>query len=943
MAFTYLIARYCARRAKNDRAHYRRAWQVLAFAVAAKGAWELAALLAPQPWPANVWGQASQHGLAGLGFSALAIGFYLFSFLACGQERSSHRSPLRIDILLMASGLASIPVLMVPVLRVVPGSGESPAAAGCVVLCLGAVLAVLIAEWRAQDFELSGAWTALKVAVGIDAARALLLSLPAAGLQGATADWLVGPLGLASAVSLAAVGFGAVGDRPPPIARLSGEVLRPSVGPSVAAPAFAAACLMVAALLQMMPPDLLDGGASSAGASTGWQMAALLGFLLAFLALMLLRVYTDQSRTLRDVGQLRTKTVELGSLLDNINDAVATQNLDGRILFANRAFRELFGLRPESPHLPPLDTLVHPSDSDLWRKFHARSLTGRRGAGCLRHRGLRADGIPLELETYITPLSWGGIAWGTQFVIRDVARQRLIEKSQRAMAQRLEFFVREMPLGCVIWDHNFAVQEWNESAQRIFGWSGPEILHRRYGDFLVSPDGRAAAEDLWRTLCTGQAASHGVCENQTKERGVVECEWFHTSLIDDAGCVVAVASMVHDLTERKNLERQLLQSQKMEAVGTLAGGIAHDFNNLLTTILGHASLALMKLGPGHAATPGLNDVQTAAERGADLVGQLLRFSRHVPAKLKPVCLNGCVAEVTRLVRPSIDARIEISSELDPQLWNVEADSGQIEQALMNLVINSRDAIEGDGRIVIQSANRKLPAKTGPEDGSASEDFVELAVVDNGCGMDRATQERVFDPFFSTKQSGRSAGLGLAMVFGIAKHHCGSISVASAPGEGSTFRLLIPRSKRHAEPEPGSTHETKLRAGEATILFVDDEQPLRALGRAVLEGGGYTILEAADGQEGVDTFTQHQEEIGLVVLDLTMPRKSGWEALEEVRQIKPDVPVIVSSGYSIEGGAQAAIERGATAFLPKPYRAQQLLSTVQEVLEHGVPSRPGLPA
>ncbi len=933
VAFTCLIARYCAKRAKNDRAHYRRAWEVLAFAVAAKGAWELAALLAPQPWTANVWGQASQGALAGLGYSALAIGFYLFAFLAFGQERSSHRSPLRIDILLMTSGLVSILVLMVRVLRFVPGSGESADSAGRVMLCLGAVLAVLIAEWRARDFELSGAWTALKVAVGIDAARALLLSLPAQGLEGITADWLVGPLGLASIGSLAAVGFGAVGDRPPPIVRLSGRALRPSV----VAPAFAAACLAVASLLQIIARDLLGANLSA----TAWHAAALLGFVIGFLVLMLLRVYTDQSRSLRDLGQLRTKTVELGSLLDNINDAVATQTLDGRMLFANRAFRELFGLRPESAHLPPLDTLVHPADSDLWRKFYARSLTGTRGAGCLRHRGLRADGIPLELETCIARLSSGGIAWGTQFVIRDVARQRLIEKSQRAMAQRLEFFVREMPLGCVIWDHNFAVQEWNESAQRIFGWSGPEVLHRRYADFLVPPDGRAAAEDLWRTLCTGQAASHGVCENQTKERGGVECEWFHTSLIDDAGSVVAVASMVHDLTERKNLERQLLQSQKMEAVGTLAGGIAHDFNNLLTTILGHVSLALMKLGPSHTATPGLSDVQTAAERGADLVGQLLRFSRHVPTKLKPVCLNSCVAEVTRLVRPSIDARIEISTELHPQLWNVEADSGQIEQALMNLVINSRDAIEGDGRIVIQSANRKLPANIGAEDESATEDLVELAVVDNGCGMDRATQERVFDPFFSTKQSGRSAGLGLAMVFGIAKHHAGSISVASAPGEGSTFRLLIPRSKRHAEPEQGSNHETKLRAGEATILFVDDEQPLRALGRAVLEGGGHTILEAADGQEGVDTFTQHQEQIGLVVLDLTMPRKSGWEALEEVRRIKPDLPVIVSSGYSIEGGAQAAIERGATAFLPKPYRAQQLLSTVQEVLEHRVLCGSGL--
>ena len=921
---------------RDDRAHYRRAWEVLALAVFAKAAWETVALMAPQPWSASVWGQALQAGLAGLGFNALAVGFYVFSFMAVGQEQSTaHRSPLRVDILLVATGLASITVVTVPVLRSIPGSGEWLAAAIGGLICVGALMALLIAGRRAPDFELISAWTALKIAAGIEAVRALLLSLPLEGVQALPVDWLVGPLGLASVASLAAVGFAAVGHRPPPILRLSSETLRPSV----AAPAFATACLVVAALLQIIAPDLL-GAAPSA---TGWPAATLQGFLLGFLALLLLRVYTDQWRSVRDMGQLRTKTVELEILLDNINDAVATQNFDGRVVFANRAFRDLFGLRPESPHLPPLDSLVHPDDAELWQEFCSRSLMGKRGAGCLRHRGVRADGIALELETSITPLLSGGIAWGVQYVIRDVARQRLIEKSQRAMAQRLEFFVREMPLGCVIWDHNFAVQEWNESAQRIFGWSGPEVLHRRYADFLVPPDGRAAAEELWRTLCTGHAASHGVCENQTKQSGVVECEWFHTSLIDDTGRVVAVASMVHDLTERKNLERQLLQSQKMEAVGTLAGGIAHDFNNLLTTILGHVSLALMKLGPSHSTTPGLTDVQTAAERGADLVGQLLRFSRHAPTKLKPICLNDCVAEVTRLVRPSIDAHIEIKMELDPRLWNVEADSGQIEQALMNLVINARDAIEGDGRIVIQSACRRLPAPTQTDNQHSTEDFVELAVIDNGCGMDRATQQRVFDPFFSTKQLGRSAGLGLAMVFGIAEHHAGSINVVSEPGEGSTFRLLIPRSKRRAEHDQGPVDEAAPHRGEETVLFVDDESPLRALGRAVLESSGHTILEAADGQEGVDAFAQHRDEIGLVVLDLTMPRKSGWEALEEIRKIKADVPVIVSSGYSIEGGAEAAIERGANAFLPKPYRAQQLLSTVLEVLAHEDSPPPKLPA
>ena len=796
-------------------------------------------------------------------------------------------------------------------------------------------MALIIAGHRARDFEVGNAWAFLKISVGLNALQALLISLSVAGLRESRMDWWISAAGVAEIGALAAIGVAAVAEKPSPMVHPANELPRPNV----AIPMFAAVCVAFAVFLRLLAPRLLDE-AYSADSS---QLAVLSVFALSYVFLVMLRSYSEQSRNLQDVRQLQTRTVELVSLLDNINDAVATQDFNGRVVFTNRAFRELFGVRPESPLVPALETLVHPEDVDRWLEFYSRSIASKRSAGSLRYRGVRADGIALEVEGCVTPLSSGGITWGAQFVIRDVARQRLIEKSQRAMAQRLEFFVREMPLGCVIWDDNFAVQEWNESAGRIFGWSGPEVLHRRYGDFLVPAEGRAAAAELWEELCDGHAARRGLCENQTKDRGIVECEWFHTSLIDDSGRVVAVASMVHDLTERKNLERQLLQSQKMEAVGTLAGGIAHDFNNLLTTILGHVSLALMKLGPSHPASPGLTDVQTAAERGAELVGQLLRFSKTVSVQLKPVSLNDCVAEVVRLVRPSIDARIEIVTDLAPGLWPVEADSGQIEQALMNLVINARDAIGDDGRVLIQTANRTVQA--GPTALGAEPlrgEVVEIAVVDNGCGMDRATQERVFDPFFSTKEPSRSAGLGLAMVFNIAKYHSGRVDVFSTPGEGSTFRIQIPRTKRHARKLGQTPVRADFVQGEETILFVDDEQSLRALGSAVLEGRGHTILEAADGQESVDVFAQHQDKIGLVVLDLTMPRKSGWEALEEMQKVRPDIPVIISSGYSIEGGPEVAIERGAAAFLPKPYRAQQLLSVVQEVLERRVPAGSAAP-
>ena len=398
---TYLVTRHCVKRARNDRAHYRRAWEVLAVAVFVKAGWEAAALVKPQPWSLTFWGKVSQEGLAAVGFIALTIAFYVVSFLALRQEQhAGYRNALRVDVLLIVSGLVSIQVLSIPVLRLIPGSGESLATLVGGLLWVGALPCLLIVQWRAPDFELSSAWASLQVAAGAEAVRTVLLSLPVDGVPRTATDWLVGPLGLASVVSFVAVGVAAVADRPPPVPRFVSEKLRPSM----AAPAFAATCLAVAASLQIIVRDLLG----VAPAATRGHAAVLLAFLIGFLTLILVRVYTDQSRSLRDMGQLRTKTVELGGLLDNINDAVATQNFDGRILFANRSFRELFGLRHETPHLPPLDSLVHPSDASLWREFCSRNLMGKRSAGFLRYRGLRADGVPLELETSIAPLSAGG-------------------------------------------------------------------------------------------------------------------------------------------------------------------------------------------------------------------------------------------------------------------------------------------------------------------------------------------------------------------------------------------------------------------------------------------------------------------------------------------------------------------------------------------------------
>ncbi len=404
-----------------------------------------------------------------------------------------------------------------------------------------------------------------------------------------------------------------------------------------------------------------------------------------------------------------------------------------------------------------------------------------------------------------------------------------------------------------------------------------------------------------------------------------------TPLRDGDGRLVGVLGIFWDVTEQRAAEGQMRQAQKMEAVGQLAGGIAHDFNNLLTAILGNLALILDDLAADDPHRVLLATAEKAAQRAANLTGQLLGFSRRTVLRTEALRLNAAVDEILGLLRRTIDPRVTLEERRAPDLWTVRADPGQMNQVLMNLCLNARDAMPDGGRLLLETENVTLSpdyARLHLE-GRAGE-FVRLRVSDTGHGIAPEVRARVFEPFFTTKGPGKGTGLGLAMVFGIIKQHRGWVDCYSEVGHGTRFDIYLPRAPAGEEAAPA------LRAGppgrgHETILLADDEPMILGLGKTILQHHGYQVLLAEDGEEAVRVFEERRADIGLVVLDLTMPRLSGRDAFRRMMQIDPGVRVVFASGYSAEvlGDGERA---QACGFVGKPYRPDDLARTVRAALD-----------
>jgi two-component system, cell cycle sensor histidine kinase and response regulator CckA len=552
-------------------------------------------------------------------------------------------------------------------------------------------------------------------------------------------------------------------------------------------------------------------------------------------------------------------------------------------------------------------------------------------SGHMEHRIIYADGeIGYIACRYFTVTDDIGHTVKIYGVNQDITERK---RAEEALAKQLEFMTELMeaiplPVFFKNVDHvyvgcNTAFAQFVDlPKERIVGKSVFDVVSKDTAEIFRERD-----EELFHNPGT-QVYSTSVKRSDGGMRDVL----FHKATYGNRdGKVSGLIGAILDVTERKILEQRLLQAQKMQAIGTLTAGIAHEFNNLLTVVSGYAELLLTERNEGDPEFGDLQRIMNAAHKGAELIKNLLTFSRKSQTALICLDLNHEVTQIKKLLDSTLPKAIVIELELSDGLKTIRADSGQIRQIIMNLALNARDAMPLGGKLKVATNNIDLHADQGTTPtGAKPGDYVQLIVSDTGIGMDTETLERIFEPFYSSKGLAYKTGLGLALVHGIVEQHGGFICCESEPGRGATFKVYFPAANS-LESEDAS-RETRSSRGTETVLLVDDEEHVRDLAARLLGREGYRVITAEDGRRAVEIYRKERNSISLVILDLIMPKMDGTQCLRELLKIDPKTKVIIATGYSDGSNSDEFIRAGAKGFLGKPFQGAFLLKTVRDVLD-----------
>ena len=517
-----------------------------------------------------------------------------------------------------------------------------------------------------------------------------------------------------------------------------------------------------------------------------------------------------------------------------------------------------------------------------------------------------------------------------QRTLRYAVERNRAETSVRQCEKRFEDLFENTKDILFTMDLEGNVTSVNKAAEEVMGWPRNEALQKNIKG-LVAPEHAVLCGEVMRRIVSGEPLQHFEIAMLRKDGRKVLLE-ASARLIRSNGNKDCVQGIARDVTERRQLENMVRQSQKLEAIGRLSGGLAHDFNNLLCVINGHTELLTEALQPGDPSIRSVTQIRKAADSAAALTRQLLAFSRRQVFHPQVVDLNVIVTETERLLNRLIDEHIEFHTALDPALGRVMVDPVQVEQVIINLVLNARDAMPKGGKLTIETSNLDLEED---HDSKFSQipagKYVVLALTDTGCGMSEETQSRIFEPFYTTKEMGKGTGLGLATVYGIVKQSGGFIWVYSEESRGTTFKVYLPRV---ASPltKGRPTRLSDISKGTETILVVEDAEPLRALTKEFLTACGYTVLDAANGDEAIQIAQSYAGTIDLLLTDVVMPRLGGKPLVEQMAQVRPHTRVLYMSGYPNDGIVQAGILANGVALLEKPFTRELLSNRVRQVLD-----------
>jgi two-component system, cell cycle sensor histidine kinase and response regulator CckA len=689
----------------------------------------------------------------------------------------------------------------------------------------------------------------------------------------------------------------------------------------------------------------------------------LLTFVSSHVALAIERQRADQA--VRDSGELLALDVTdrkvaeealrqsrdlLDAVLESSQDHIWAKSLDGRYLLMNSTAATAMGRR--------VDAVIGKTDSDLYPAEVAERFVSvdRR----VIETGATITGVDLDARdggprAYLVtrgPLQdREGRVIGTFGVARDITERRAAEEALRQSQERYRSFIEQstegvsrlevvppIPVGLaedgqidLLYDRG-VVAECNDAMARMYGFGrAAELLGARLAD-LHDPTDPRNRDQIRAFVRAGYRLIDAETHQLDRHRRVRVFLNNAVGFVED-GHLVRVWGTQRDMTEQRLLEEQFRQAQKMEAVGQLAGGIAHDFNNILTAILGTCQLLSRELPRHTRALEDVHEIREAALRAAGLTRQLLAYSRRQVLAPKVLDLNAVVSGLDVMLRRALGEDVELVTSLAHELHAVRADPGQIEQVILNLAVNARDAMPHGGRLSIATANVELEAKAARDHaGAAAGPYVVLQVSDTGTGMSREVQAHLFEPFFTTKDVGKGTGLGLATVYGIVKQSGGFIAVVSAEGKGTTFRVHLPRVEAEAEPEEPTVASVTPSRGTETVLLAEDEDAVRRLSQRALETEGYTVLAAANAREALSRIEHHGGPVHLLLTDVVMPGMSGPELAQRVTTLRPGTRLLYISGYP----GESLVQRGGIAegapFLQKPFTPEELVRKVREVLD-----------